>query len=538
MQAGDRRDHSLIETAAVLLDGRWRQSAGMETFLTTNPQTGESLGSYPISPWTEVEDALAAGARAYDGMHDVGAEAVPHFLERFADRIEKRADGLVEVASAETALPENPRLADVELPRTMDQLRQAAAAARSRSWKRPVISSRARIASFHESIAGVVCVFGPNNFPLAFNGASGGDFAAAVATGHPIIAKANPGHPATTRMLAEEGSAAATEVGLPSGFIQLIYRTSHADGARLVADGRVAATAYTGSRQGGLALKRAAEASGNLIYLEMSSVNPVVVLPGAWRERGLPLAEELASSLLTGAGQFCTSPGLLFVLAGPEADEIRASLKRELEKAPVGTLLGGRVVDALGETAAIWEESGARLVASASSPEAVACSYPNSMMEIDGAGFLNASEQLQKEAFGNLSLLIVCENVDELRGCLDLLEGNLTGSIYSATTGEDDVAYATVVRALRPRVGRLLNDKAPTGVAVVPAMNHGGPFPSTGHAGFTAVGIPASLERFSMLQCFDNVRDDRLPPDLQADNPLGLVRHVNGEWTSSRFVWG
>lgn len=507
-------------------------------FSPMDPRTGEALGSYPISPWADVEDALVAGMRAFDELRYLGEEHLSNFLERFADRIDRRSEQIVDVASAETALPVHPRLADVELPRTTDQLRQAAAAVRMRSWKRPVISSKARIASLRESLPGVVCVFGPNNFPLAFNSASGGDFAAAVATGHPIIAKANPGHPGTTRILAEEGNAAAMEVGLPSGFLQLIYRTSHADGARLVADERVAATAYTGSRAGGLALKAAADRSGNLIYLEMSSVNPVVVLPGAWRERGQSLAEELASSLLLAAGQFCTSPGLLFVLAGPEADEFRVALKAEFEKAPVGTLLGPSVVDALAETASAWGASGAQLVASAPSPDAIACAYPNSMMEVDGTGFLSAAAQLQKEAFGNLSLLIVCDGVDELYDCLDVLEGNLTGSVYSATTGEDDGAYATVARALRPRVGRLLNDKAPTGVAVVPAMNHGGPFPSTGHAGFTAVGIPASLERFSMLQCFDNVRDGRLPLELQADNPLGLVREVDGIWTSSPFTWG
>jgi alpha-ketoglutaric semialdehyde dehydrogenase len=259
-------------------------------FSPMDPRTGEALGSYPISPWADVEDALVAGMRAFDELRYLGEEHLSNFLERFADRIDRRSEQIVDAASAETALPVHPRLADVELPRTTDQLRQAAAAARMRSWKRPVISSKARIASLRESLPGVVCVFGPNNFPLAFNSASGGDFAAAVATGHPIIAKANPGHPATTRILAEEGNAAAMEVGLPSGFLQLIYRTSHADGARLVADERVAATAYTGSRAGGLALKAAADRSGNLIYLEMSSVNPVVVLPGAWRERGQSLA--------------------------------------------------------------------------------------------------------------------------------------------------------------------------------------------------------------------------------------------------------
>ena len=528
----------MTETADVLVAGIWRSSAGTESFEAIDPRTGAGLAWYAVSPWADLEACLEAGISAYHAMGHVADEAIPRFLERFADRIETRAGELVATAAQETGLPEHPRLADVELPRTTGQLRQAADAASTRAWKRPVVSPAARIASLHESLQGVVCVFGPNNFPFAFNSICGGDFAAAVATGHPIIGKANPGHPATSRILAEEADAAANEAGLPTAFIQLVYRTSHADGARLVSDSRVAATAYTGSRTAGLALKAAADQVGSLIYLEMSSVNPVVVLPGAWRERGPALAAELTGSMLAASGQFCTSPGVIFVPDGPEAGELRDALKSELEKAPIATLLSERVAEGLGEAAKTWKEAGARLIASAPPDVAGGYTFPNSMMEVDGAGFLRDPEVLQTEAFGNLSLLVVCADVPEIAECFGVLEGNLTGSIYSATNGDDDADYTAVASALRPRVGRLLNDKVPTGVAVVAAMNHGGPYPSTGHPGFTAVGVPASLERFTMLQCYDNVRDDRLPPELQAQNPLGLVRQVDGVWTSDTIAWG
>ena len=140
----------------------------------------------------------------------------------------------------------------------------------------------------------------------------------------------------------------------------------------------------------------------------------------------------------------------------------------------------------------------------------------------------------QTEAFGNASLVVVAANEDELMAITRRLEGNLTGSVYSAADGSEDALYNRIATVLREKVGRLLNDKMPTGVAVVASMNHGGPFPATGHPGFTAVGFPASMQRFAMLQCYDAVRLNRLPPALQDKNPTGsLWRRINGDWTQS-----
>jgi 2,5-dioxopentanoate dehydrogenase len=144
---------------------------------------------------------------------------------------------------------------------------------------------------------------------------------------------------------------------------------------------------------------------------------------------------------------------------------------------------------------------------------------------------------LQTEAFGNATLIVVARDENEVGKILAHLEGNLTGSIYSDTNGSDDLLYEKFAPLLRARVGRLLNDKMPTGVAVVSAMNHGGPFPATGHPGFTAVGIPASLRRFAMLQCFDNVRPARLPAALQNKNPNGKMwRLIDGQWSQGDVV--
>jgi NADP-dependent aldehyde dehydrogenase len=156
---------------------------------------------------------------------------------------------------------------------------------------------------------------------------------------------------------------------------------------------------------------------------------------------------------------------------------------------------------------------------------------------VSGARFLAEPHALQTEAFGNVSLAVVVRDEAEALEVLAHLEGNLTGCIYSDTRGSDDVLYAHLEPPLRQRVGRLLNDKMPTGVAVSPAMNHGGAYPSTGHPGFTAVGIPASLRRFAALQSYDNVRPARLPALLQDVNPGGRAwRLVDGAWTRGDVV--
>ena len=158
-------------------------------------------------------------------------------------------------------------------------------------------------------------------------------------------------------------------------------------------------------------------------------------------------------------------------------------------------------------------------------------SFDNTLLRVDGATFLKSPQALQTEAFGPVSLVVVARDVDQILDILDHVEGNLTGTIYSNRQGSDDALYDRIEPALRARVGRLLNDKMPTGVAVSPAMNHGGPFPATGHPGFTAVGIPASLRRFGMLQCYDNVRPSRLPLALRDKNPNGRMwRLVDGSW--------
>ena len=520
-----------MTTRPVLIAGAWRAAGATGSFTAMNPALGEMLPDlYPISDWADCEAALEAAAAAAAALRSSPPEPRALFLEAFARRIEARKDELVEMAHAETGLPKAPRLAEVELPRTTGQLRQGAAAARDGSWALPTIDTKLNIRSLLAPI-GPVLVFGPNNFPFAFNSVAGGDFVAAIAAGNPVIAKANSSHPGTTRLLAEEAFAAVAEAGLPPASVQLLYRTSHEHGERLVADARTGATGYTGSRAAGLKLKAAADAAGRPIYLELSAVNPVVILPGALAERGKALVDEFVASSLMGTGQFCTNPSLVLLLAGDATEEFVGSVKGRFEAAAPTPLLSPAVAKALASSVETLQSAGARLVTGGAPASGAGCRYSNTLLRVSGAEFLKSREKLQTEAFGNASLFVVANDDGELAAALRHLEGNLTGAFYSDTRGSDDALYGRLEPLLRPRVGRLLNDKMPTGVAVSAAMNHGGPYPSTGHPGFTAVGIPAALRRFAMLQCFDNVRPERLPPVLRDQPPHErVVRFVDGEW--------
>ena len=443
--------------------------------------------------------------------------------------LESGAEEIVAAAQLESGLAAVPRLRDVELPRTVSQLRQAAAAARASSWRQPTIDAGANIRSYLAPI-GPVCVFGPSNFPLAFSGAAGGDFAAAIAAGNPVIAKAHPLHPETARLLTSRAADAIAESGLPAATIQLLYHMEPEVGERLVSDLRLAATSFTGSRSAGLRLG-AADAAGRLIYVELSSINPVVILPGALAERPQEIADEFCNSALMAGGQFCTNPGLVILVASEESEAFVREAARQFAERPAGRLMSAEIVAAL--SGALPARLRGRTRRRGGVGERRGIQSCKLIAEISGSRFLEQPSVFQTEVFGNASLVVLASSLDEVASVIAQLEGNLTGCIYSAKNGADDQAYALVVRILRPRVGRLLNDKMPTGVAVSPAMNHGGPFPASGHPYFTAVGMPASIRRFSMLQCFDGVRQQRLPLLLQDANPSLAWRLIDGEWTQA-----
>ncbi|MGB7347503.1 MAG: aldehyde dehydrogenase (NADP(+)) [Pirellulaceae bacterium] len=518
----------------VLIAGQWRDADHRDTFQATDPNTAEKLpAEFPVSTWADCDAALDAASDAARELRKLPAEKIAAFLEAYADRIEAAKDALSDAAFAETGLARSPRLADVELPRTANQLRVAAAACRSGNWAIPTIDTAAGIRSCYGQL-GPVCVFGPNNFPFAFGSVSGGDFAAAIAAGNPVIGKANSSHPETTRLFAIEAAKALEETGLPAATVQLIYRTSHADGERLVSDPRIGATGYTGSRNAGLTLKAAADKAGKPIYLELSSVNPVVITPGALAENSDDILGQFITSALMGTGQFCTNPGVVMLLDSGETTAFIDAVKTKFSSIPAGTLLSPAVASSLSASVTKLCQYGAELLTGGGEVESGRCAYANTLLKTSAKAFLDNPEGFQTEAFGNASLFIVADSADQLCQAIAQLEGNLTGCIYSATDGSDDQLCEAVRFELEPKVGRILNDKMPTGVAVSAAMNHGGPYPATGHPGFTAVGVPGSLLRFGKLTSYDNIRSHRLPALLQDKSPTDKTwRLIDGQWTQS-----
>lgn len=523
----------------VLIAGAWRPATAVDTFTAIDPKTGRSLpDEYPVSGWADADAALSAAADAAGALREVpdATDRVAGFLDAYAAGIEGKAEILAAAASAETALAIAPRLRDVELPRTVNQLRQAAAAARDGTWAQPTIDTRNDLRSCLAPV-GPVWTIGPNNFPFAYNGVAGGDFASAVAVGCPVIAKAHPLHPTTTRLLAELAHAAATAAGLPAGTVQLLYHLRPADGLRLAADPRLKAIGFTGSRAGGLKLKAAADAAGTLFFGEMSSVNPVVILPAVLAESAAAIAEQLAASVTLGTGQFCTKPGLVFLHGGSAAAAFADDLKVKLAAASAGVLFSAAGRSSLLTSIDGLRAAGAEVLLGGTPAGGDGFGVANTLLRVDAGRFLADPRTFAAEAFGNATLLVVADDSSQLLASLRTLEGNLTGSVYSARSGGDDAAYAAVAAALRPRVGRLLNDRMPTGVAVSPAMNHGGPYPATSQPHFTAVGFPAAMLRFAQLECYDHVREPRLPPTLRDRNPNPATwRWVDGVPTRADVV--
>jgi len=518
----------------ILINGKWTHSPeGTKFFSAIDPSTGTALNDqYPISRFSEIDAAVQAAHMAAEEMRELSPDTLAEFLEAYADNIESRMDSLVSMAAKETALPEYPRLKSIELPRTTDQLRQAAFAVRDRTWCHAVLDTSSNIRSKHGPLGGPIVIFGPNNFPFAFNPAAGGDFAAAISAGNPVIAKAHPGHPGTSRMFAEAALESLTKTGLPQAALQMFYDLSPEDGIKLITHPQVGAVAFTGSRRSGMALKAAAETVGKPIYLEMSSSNPVFLLPGALGERCAVIAGELFSSCTLASGQFCTKPGLVIFEHNKAGKAFIEEAVNIFLKSEPGTLLGSKTRNAAEAAVKMMRRYGAKVIAEGKPPEDPAYSLPNRLLMISGTDFLKNPIPFQVEAFGPSSLLVTAESQKQMLRITDVLEGSLTGAIYSHSGRDDDEEYERLAPRVRKKVGRLLNDKMPTGVAVTPAMNHGGPFPAAGHPGFTSVGIPASFLRFTALHCYDSVRPHRLPSELRDKNPTGKMwRWIDGEWT-------
>jgi len=521
--------------AKLLLGGRWCASADAAgAFRAEDPTRAEPIGpAFPISGAADLEAALAAASSVAAELAATPPARIADFLDRYAQAIDEDADTLVALAAEETALPAEPRLRSVELPRTSGQLRQAARAVRDYAWTDPVIDTATGLRAHRAPLGKPVLVFGPNNFPFAFNAIAGSDFASAIAARNPVIAKAHPSHPATSRRLAELAHKALLDTGLPGASVQMLYHFDNALGEALAGDARLGAIGFTGSRAGGLALKAAADAAGVSMYAELSSVNPVFLLPGALTERAEPLAQEFFASCTMGSGQFCTNPGIVVVAHGEAGDTFVAAATKHFASATPRPLFSRGVQDNLARAVQALVDAGARVLAGGGKGDGQGYRFEPTLLHVDAATFLAHRDALQAEAFGPVSLLVGGADETAMVAIAEAFEGNLTATLYRAADGSDDTLWQAIAPPLRKRVGRLIANRMPTGVAVSPAMNHGGPYPATGHPGFTAVGMPAAIHRFAALHSYDNVPEALLPPELRDRNPGPIQRRIDGRWTDA-----
>jgi len=517
----------------VLVAGEWRPAAAVDAYRAVDPATGSARDAvWPVSGWEDVDAALDAATRAAAELARLPVEAIAGFLDRYADRLAAQADPLLAAAHAETGLAIRPRLAEVELPRTLDQLRRAAAAAREQTWRMAMIDTAKNIRSVAVGL-GPVVVFPPANFPLAYGAVTGGDFAAAIAAGNPVIAKAHPGCPSVSLLAAREAAEAVRETGLPAATVQLVHGVPPADGERLVADPRVGATGFTGGQEAGRRLFAAASVAGRVIWVEMGSINPVVLLPGALAERAGAIAGELTASVTGSAGQFCTKPGLAFFVDDAAGKAFVAATAAAFGGIGAQVLLGptgrARLQAALGRLRA----AGARLlVGDAGGTDGGPCTHAATLLEVTAAELVTDPAGLVVEAFGNATVLVRCGSLAELERAVACVGGSLGASIYLARSGADDAAFARLAPLLVARAGRVIENRMPTGLAVVPPMQHGGPWPSAGPPFFSAVGFPWTMLRFARRVCFDGLAQARLPEILRDPPPRGRPwRFVDGGWT-------
>jgi len=519
-----------------LLGGVPLDTAG-HPFHATSPLTGETLEpAFLEASHAEVDRALALAEDAFGIYRKTPAEARAVFLETIAEEILAIGDALLQRAHQESGLPLD-RLTG-ERGRTVGQLRLFAGVVREGSWVDaridPALPARQPLPrpDLRRMLVplGPVAVFGASNFPLAFS-VAGGDTASALAAGNPVIVKAHPAHPGASEMVGGAIVRAVERCGLPAGVFSMLHGCGAEVGQALVRHPLLRAVGFTGSHGAGRALFDAANARPDPIpvFAEMSSVNPLFILPGALRERKAAIVEGLKNSVTMGVGQFCTKPGLVFAFGGEDLEEFGASFGAAIRAAKPGTMLHAGILNAYhGKLDGLDRIPGVVNLAVSETPaEDAQTQGEPAAYATDAATFFRHPE-LHQEVFGPCTLIVDAGSFANMVTIAHRLEGQLTATLHAT---EEDLAEAhDLIAALERKAGRLLLGGFPTGVEVCHAMHHGGPYPATTDQRFTSVGTAAIL-RFARPVCFQNFPSNLLPPELQDENPRGLMRLVDGKLT-------
>lgn len=481
---------------------------------------------YEATP-EEVTAAAHAAHAAFSEYSNTDPESRARFLETVADEIEALGDAVIQQAMRETALPEG-RLTG-EVGRTTGQLRLFAKVLRRGDCFGARIATATDAApdirQMQQAI-GPVAVFGASNFPFAFS-VAGGDTASALAAGCPIVVKAHPGHMVTSEMVGSAIEAAVRKAGMPAGTFNMIFGDKV--GAQLVQEPEIKAVGFTGSQNGGRALfdLAAARAEPIPVFAEMSSVNPMFMLPEALEVRGQELADGLAGSVTLGCGQFCTGPGVIIGVKSPAMTTFVEALGEALKNKPGQVMLNHgllanyqRGIDRLKAMSGIKE----MVVGEAESNQAAA-----RLFTADRSLLFDADQPLMEEVFGPSTVVVELDQASELVDAARALNGQLTATV-TGEPGELESAN-DLVNELSQRAGRVLFNGFPTGVAVNDAMVHGGPYPATTDPHSTSVGTLA-IERYLRAVCYQNAPAAVLPPALVDSNPLGIRRLIDGEMTT------
>lgn len=511
--------------------GEQLEGSGEVTFRTFNPTSNTENETHFIeaSP-AEIDQAVELAWRAFEQYRTVSGVRKAAFLNAIADEIMNLGDELIETYCNESGLP--PGRAVGERGRTVFQLRSFADLVKEGSWveasidtalpdREPVPKPDLRKMLIP---LGPVVVFGASNFPLAYSTA-GGDTAAALASGCPVVVKSHPMHAGTGELVASAIVKAARQTGMPNGVFSNLNSSGIEVGVQLVSHPKVKAVGFTGSIQGGRALlDLAAQREEPIpVFAEMGSVNPVVLLPRALKERGEDLSRQYAGSVTLGTGQFCTNPGLLLGIKGEELDRFVQDFAEAMLEIEPSIMLHPNIVGAYERNKQkAMSQEGLSVVAELTR-DIPANFARQAVTTVEGSTFLN-NTALHQEVFGPFTMVVQCDNASQLEEVVSQLEGQLTGTVIA---GQDELSgYAGLVDALQNRVGRIIFNGVPTGVEVCPSMVHGGPYPASTDSRFTAVGT-YSIRRWARPFSYQDWPDELLPEELKSDNPLGIERKIN-----------
>ena len=502
-------------TGQTLIDGTWVPGTG-SPFHAVDPATGADLEpEFRESGLEQVAEASAAAHGAATAYRALPLADRAAFLVAIAEEIEALGDALLDQVVAETALPR--ARATGERGRTMNQLRLFATVVEDGVFlgrrhdealpdRAPLPRPDLRMAMVP---VGPVAVFGASNFPLAFS-VAGGDTASALAAGCPVVVKAHPAHPGVSELVAGAVLRAAERTRMPSGVFGLVHGGAAA-GRALATDPAIRAVGFTGSRAGGLALVEAAAARPVPIpvYAEMSSVNPVVILPGALTDPAA-LAAGYADSLTRESGQYCTNPGLTFVPEGSAGDAFVAKAAEAVGAMTAQPMLTPGIAANARSGVERWRSTADVSVVSEGS--AAGANAPAPLLATAPLAALAEDPALADEVFGAAGLVVRYPSIDGLLPVLAGLEGQLTATIHG--TEADLSEAARLVPVLEDRAGRVLWGGWPTGVEVASAMVHGGPFPATSAHATTSVGTLA-IARWLRPVSFQSFPADLLPTEFR-----------------------